>query len=173
MIKNITVEEIERQFFKYHLSQVGLSEIEVSMLNSYLYLIEDWREKPTQSNRHLFSFDSEKEGNEGALFGLKTTFQELEEKGMIEIETLNDGLRVNISPYVLKIYAIAEQLQKEWSIFFRENVSSYTDQTKTEAVRVSAMHYLEENYEHLLKFRRLVNEFDFNKSDSIDTPWSL
>jgi len=112
MIKNITIEEIERQFFRYHLSQAGLDDMEVSILNSYLYLIEDWQEKPTQSNGHLFSFDSEEESNEGDLFGFKTTLKELEEKRMIEIETVNSGIKVNIRPYILKFTPLQNSYKK-------------------------------------------------------------
>jgi len=173
MIKNITIEEIERQFFKYHLSQSGLDEMEVMTLNSFLDRIDDWQNKPSQSNHDHFSFDCEEENNASDLLLFGSTLHELKTKAMIELEEIDNGFKVNISPYILKIYAIAKQLYEEWQLFFKSHTADFTNQNKSEDIRISAMRYLEENYLHLMKLKGLVNDFDFNQSDSIDTVWSV
>ena len=172
MIKNITVEEIERQFFKYHLSQAGLDEMETITLNSFLDKIEDWKNKPLKSNDDLFSFDHIEENNNNNLLLFSSTLDELKAKGMIELEDFDSGLRINISPYILKIYAIAEKLHEEWKLFFESHASNFNSENKSEAIKTSVIRHLEENYFHLMKLKSLVNDFDFSQSDSIDAAWS-
>lgn len=133
MIKNITVEEIESQFFEYHLKEHDLTHEELHILNQMFEYMDTSYEhnllKKGEENYPLtlgcpviLTRSNFTEATNIEDFNdLYIALMHIKAKGMIELEKTDNVLKVDLWPYVETVNAIYQEMDNQWKKFIVES----------------------------------------------------
>jgi len=133
MIKNITIEEIERQFFEYHLKEYDLTHEELHILNQMFEYMDTAYEHdlfkkgeksysltlgcPVVLTRNNFTEITNIED----FNDLYVALMHIKAKGMIELEKTDNVFKIDLLYYVETINAIYQEMDNQWKKFIEKS----------------------------------------------------